>query len=532
MKKIMVALLMVALLVGTVSAQDAAKKGKVTFTSEVGADLLYADGYTGDQTSLDKDNPGGYKETGDFFMFRRPVTVDGVVVYKGTDYGKKNDLNVVYDYTGDIFGVSIKFDFAKLLANSFGDESDGGTTGGYDGAGARNSKVSINNVFNNSFITDIKLTAKLNDALSVEASNTDKRGIFGDYRYASFVGDNYTPKFDPFGVTWYNGAAYKDLEVNNLKSNVIGNGGFGLLFNANLGPATVSLSGLLTNQNDLGEGTPGGGNATWTPESKGDFGFRVELPKIANLVNIAAVYKVSFNDKSSTGWAKNSPAVLTAESASAGDPDGNGTANHAFGLYANLSPIEGLGVSVGYSAVIFNAGENYKTKAATITGSVPLFSGIDLRVAYTAIENLSVYFNNNISFSSAKGEGKDNFNAYGFVGSPLADKQSESYFSMHNTLGGAYKLTDKLTAKAQLGNKLQTYTTDNDGNGSTKTTDTFGFYTGVSYAPNANVTLNAGLTLSAASTDVKYTVKSGTAADPTKEGTIKFAIPVGLKVTF
>jgi hypothetical protein len=468
-----------------------------------------------------------YKGTGGFYTFTNPDLVLN-----------KNEYRIAYEYTGDNFGALIQFRFDDIVKALI-------TT-------AENNKKPIADLFS-AVIGDVKLTGKLNDAISVELGNTAKRGIFGDYRYASFFGDGKTPKFDGFGIQKsfsYNfhhsdplyagfNRIYSvdnksaDIEVNNLDRNAAGLAGIGALLNVNVGPATISLA----SQFRTSEYKPL--EAAALAPSRGNLGVRVELPKLADLVNLAVVYKVNFADDTKDGYLADTAGV------NKGDVDGNAVADHAFGIYGNLSPIEGLGVSLGYSGA-FSWQENTKTKTDTIDGTGVLYSGIDLRVAYTAIDKTKIWFNNNFSFASAKGEGdgvgypgsNDKTANLGIFNAQLIKDESESYIILTNTLGGTYALTEKLTLKAQLGNTLKSGTHENSASGASLKKveiieDTFGFYAGAAYAPNSNVSVHAGLSLVNTAHSLKVTFDT-TPPDwkNAEDGTFVFAIPVGVKVTF
>jgi hypothetical protein len=101
-----------------------------------------------------------------------------------------------------------------------------------------------------------------------------------------------------------------------------------------------------------------------------------------------------------------------------------------FGAYVDLTAVENLGVSLGYTGFL----------TATDESGVDsnLWNGIDIRAAWTGIEGLSVSTHNNVSF--AKGSAGDLMGLDG------------DFFNLYNAVGVTKELTDSLSLNVQAGN--------------------------------------------------------------------------------
>jgi hypothetical protein len=83
--------------------------------------------------------------------------------------------------------------------------------------------------------------------------------------------------------------------------------------------------------------------------------------------------------------------------------------SNTIGAYVGLDIIDNLGISLGY-AVNFNAYESGGWWASAeevnreVTYKSPIYSGIDLHLKYSGIDNVPITFDNNVSFAGIKGE--------------------------------------------------------------------------------------------------------------------------------
>jgi hypothetical protein len=119
--------------------------------------------------------------------------------------------------------------------------------------------------------------------------------------------------------------------------------------------------------------------------------------------------------------------------AGGGQSPGKNVNYMAFGAYADITVIEDLGLSFGYTGY---------TRANDDSGvDNILFSGIDLRALWTGIEGLSVSTHNNISFAA----GAEN----DWMGELL---DGDSFFALFNALGVTKELTEKFSVNAEVAN--------------------------------------------------------------------------------
>jgi hypothetical protein len=121
-----------------------------------------------------------------------------------------------------------------------------------------------------------------------------------------------------------------------------------------------------------------------------------------------------------------------------GDPnvpyDGTKQTYPLFGVYFDLTSVENLGVSLGYSGFLST------TDSSNIDDI--LFSGIDLRATWTGIEGLSLSTHNNVSFA----KGTEKLNTAGLVGT------DSSFFFLYNAVGATKKLTEKFSVNGEISN--------------------------------------------------------------------------------
>jgi hypothetical protein len=173
-----------------------------------------------------------------------------------------------------------------------------------------------------------------------------------------------------------------------------------------------------------------------------------------------------------------------------------------FGAYFDLTAVENLGVSLGYTGL--TALNDDSDVENTLT------SGIDLRATWTGIDGLSLSTHNNVSF--AQGKEKD--------WSGLMADDDASFFTLYNAIGATKELTEKFSVNAVISNILATTDLGVLGKSST---DTFG----VSAKFIAKVSDHAEFNIGAA---LDVTMSSVTGADD--ETLTVFSVPVGIKVNF
>jgi hypothetical protein len=178
------------------------------------------------------------------------------------------------------------------------------------------------------------------------------------------------------------------------------------------------------------------------------------------------------------------------------DPYGGTAANIVtFGAYADITAVENLGVSLGYTGFM------PRNDASGIDNT--LWSGVDLRAQYTGIEGLSLSTHNNVSFAS--GSEKE------WTGM-LVDS---SFFSLYNAIGATKELTDQFSLNVEIGNimsKISTPTADRD-------YDNLWGQLKFIVSPVENAEFSIGLRLETEKTTDVDTVTT-------------FSVPVGITVSF
>jgi hypothetical protein len=174
---------------------------------------------------------------------------------------------------------------------------------------------------------------------------------------------------------------------------------------------------------------------------------------------------------------------------------------HTFGGYFDLTAVENLGVSLGYTGFITaHDGEDVDNI---------LYSGIDLRATWTGIEGLSLSTHNNVSF--AKGSEKDWF--------LLRDKDT-SFFNLYNAIGATKEFTEKFSVNAEISNVFSK--TDLGDNGKLEY-DNLGIVAKFIAKVGEHAEFNAGLRLD---------VENATVSGGDDKSVTTFSIPIGIKVNF
>jgi hypothetical protein len=187
-----------------------------------------------------------------------------------------------------------------------------------------------------------------------------------------------------------------------------------------------------------------------------------------------------------------------------------------------------------YTGAIDGMNNNAET---TYSFKSPFWSGINLHLQYTGLQNLTVTFHNNVSFTGVKG-GKDRLvHPLGYARlqpGPITDtkeayeyleeNENQDWFAMYNGLHFAYKVTDRLSAHLMLQNRFSDITKMKDGakDPGSVTSDYFSSAALVSYALG-NVLIEGGLVFRNISHEW---------ADGVKGNVSYFAIPLRTRITF
>ena len=392
----------------------------------------------------------------------------------------------------------------------------------------------------------------------------EKSNTGSDLCYAQFYGTETYDLFMPAGAV--------------LRKN------FNLLTDIQLTPLTLSfaLGGVFENEtvptkNIFEIETEGGARSVlwdgkYDPAVMGgiNFGFRAESTSIADLVTIAAVYKLNSSFKQKVF----DTADITMNTYALADIR---KANHNYGLYAALFPLDVLGISLGYSGQ-YQTWKNPHYQSVVAKDKItdpsdsenwysrfnetiyPLYHGIDLRLLYSGIKKITFTLNNNISFARACGIDGDEADkgiytlgwAYSdFLGNK-ADRyysgiiandpdngsgldRRENYFGLFNALNVRYAITNQLAADGSVSSQFGRFSLNWNGNKTASTTSYLGIYIGVLYTifdiAGISGVIRGGLDMRLSS----FTYQAASITDVMPKypaGVFEFGIPVSLMLQY
>jgi hypothetical protein len=546
MKKFGIVLVLALLACGLVFAD-----GPFTITLDAIADAFYMRSFSGDYAQKNPEiagSPYKYQGGGDIKSFQTSAFDDGL------------NARIKFDYTGDLFGglLQLRADTGTAI---LGDWQAWLRLGKYvrvlTGNMAQRGQVAQYDSFDDFLSTELEYFGILYPVWKVNPpaignNNFDAtRFPYGydtpdaNYGYAELSGTETSDLFTPAGAS-----ARQTM---------------GFLLDFSLAPLTLtaSVGGLYESlSRPFKDPWESGGNTLndwdniYDPlESTGiNFGFRAEGAEIADMVSAAAVYK----------YARSTLSKLEAEDTNNKIEEKVG--NHTFGLYVNVTPpVEGLGISAGYSGLI-KTWENEKYKD-TVLGSIsgqedhylsmtyretlfPYYSGIDLRAIYTGIDRLTLTLNNNVSFASMNGTpNRDEQFAYGWAYSGMLNEaddgnastpylvplRTEYYTGVYNALAVRCEITQALAADLQVGNRLAIFTLEWEEDSLKALTNSLGAYAGVTYTVYENDNFHASIRGGFALTWNNYSYQDtppSLTRPVHKTGYTEFGIPIAVKVEF
>jgi len=287
-----------------------------------------------------------------------------------------------------------------------------------------------------------------------------------------------------------------------------------------------------------------------------NFGLRIEAAEIADMVNLAAVYKFS-----QSGLAK----VTAPENDTLNFLLDERKGSHAFGVYANLNLSDKLGITAGWSGLTEHwrnpfyefydldtstNGEDHAMHWLSDFKEVrfPFFNGIDLRFHFTGSEKLSFTSNNNFSFASVQGTDStvDAFamyaNGWAYTdnrglnpsGGENAEHRKETYLGFFNALGMKFEASETFAIAVQAASHLGLFTLTWEEDPRTSRTSSINFYTGVNYQingrqENVKTVIRTGLTFNL--NNYKYHFND-TNSNIQKAGYFDFGIPFSIALSF
>lgn len=178
---------------------------------------------------------------------------------------------------------------------------------------------------------------------------------------------------------------------------------------------------------------------------------------------------------------------------------------HTFGAYFDITAIEKLGISLGYTGFLPYCDADDVDNI--------LWHGIDLRATWTGIEGLSLSTHNNISFAKGK---KDDW-------IKVLPSDDSSYLTLYNAIGATKELTERFSINAEIANVLSI--TDNGDTGKIEFNE---FFAGAKLI--THITENAEFDVGLGATVTKNSL-SGSYGDTDDLLTV-FSVPVGITVSF
>ena len=332
-----------------------------------------------------------------------------------------------------------------------------------------------------------------------------------------------------------------------------------LLLDVNFEPVTVSFSlgGLFSSVSRpfkmpwlIGQkGRANDYDDQYDPVEKGSTiaGVRIELSEIADAVNLAAVYK----------YAGTSLYKRTAKDRY--DIVGEDTGNHTFGLYADITPFNDFGISLGYSGLlqswknaydsdispdligIVNADQHFLSGYRNV--NFPFYHGIDLRFHYSGLKDFTFSLNNNVSFGTVNGadnSARKYSNTWVYIGElngsrsvvPGIEDRSESYIGLHNALGIQYALAENFIIDLQAANQYGQFTLNWEKDSVSSFTNYLGLYCGVKYSVFESEKIRASIRGGLAFKLSSFSYQNAVTSAVHKAGFFDLGIPLGIKVEF
>jgi hypothetical protein len=216
------------------------------------------------------------------------------------------------------------------------------------------------------------------------------------------------------------------------------------------------------------------------------------------------------------------PKIWGNKNGSLGVVEAHGNVFTGFGLYGNVTAIPDLAIGLGYYGYKINPDEKSDDKHPK-TKYAPLRSAIDLDLAYTGIDKLTLSLFNNFSFYTYEKK---------YYGAADTLKDS-SVFVLYNELSASYKLSDPLTAALTVRNYLLNTTNYNGRDGQKEGYDEFTLEGKVTYAIDSKASVFGGLKFvdKSFTTTTKGDQKDADKANELKHNYI-FSVPIGIKVSF
>jgi hypothetical protein len=353
----------------------------------------------------------------------------------------------------------------------------------------------------------------------------------GIARYADF--DDFTRgRLDNFGpvILGYDATTrlinMTESDITNMQKDAAGAAAPTVLLDIGYTPATLTLSTsqlYYTIRDAKYPSASGGANDIVA----GNFGIRLEGAKLFNMLTLAGIYKHSEYDQNFDDTRSVGGALTETRDQVFG---GKGLKHHLFGFYTTVTPLEGLGITAGYSGYIKQQEDGYDLIGGAWTQSSrkwPVYHGIDLRAQYDGIPGLKITTSHNVSFSRIAGDDDPTTFIAGYYNENIPADTTEGSFVLYNSLAAAYTILDGLTVRVEAANRHgRLYYNYDDLTHLIDTYNVFSLYAGVNWQITQMVSLRGGFAL-------RYDdYTSAAAAGTAKAGIQQIGVPLAIKVVF
>jgi hypothetical protein len=264
---------------------------------------------------------------------------------------------------------------------------------------------------------------------------------------------NYADSLDADpGMRIYNGNEQAEWDHSRDPDNITQDEG--ILLEGFVGPVTLALAGryylptLFTKSLNPSD-PPETQNTKYTSMEQKQYSFGARVgSEIGEWGKVNASYIIEYSNATGENYAPNRDHVLVPTT---GDAE---ITSHLFGLYASLTPLQHLGVSLGYNGIITRyVDQVYRVQDMhDITLPVIFRQAVNLNLRYRGIPRWTFRTDNNVSFWTDR-----NYTIFGFSAPKdmgiVPESQSAGYadvdhFLIWNGLGVGYQLTE--TVKLEL----------------------------------------------------------------------------------
>jgi len=180
---------------------------------------------------------------------------------------------------------------------------------------------------------------------------------------------------------------------------------------------------------------------------------RISGERIRNRVTFDTIYKLRGGDPNTMDY-------FDPDYGGSLQPDGSGFLVHSFGIYANIWEVPRFAFGLGYGGIL----RVFEDKLDPVTGETvskisPLFNGLDLRVSYAVMRNMTATIHTNVSFAQS-GKSSEGIISKGVLGQDLSSNTTQDWFALYNAFGFSYRWDNQLAASFQTASRYGLITTE------------------------------------------------------------------------